>query len=156
MAAANQMSLRGCAGLWVRATPPDARRDGCLIFEPISGQRGLAEITLNLDNSGVSRRPNSTVMILRSPGRSSVAKATISSMPNPPEPGCATAVRRSATGARSSAWSARSYRRDRRCKPNDRRALLEEAANITGLHSRRHEADCGYAVQKRIWSALMT
>ena len=26
-------------------------------------------------------------------------------------------------------------------KPNDRRALLEEAANITGLHSRRHEAE---------------
>ena len=26
-------------------------------------------------------------------------------------------------------------------KPTDRRAILEEAAGITGLHSRRHEAE---------------
>ena len=36
-------------------------------------------------------------------------------------------------------------------KPEDRRSLIEEAANIKGLHQRKHEASCVCAAQKQIW-----
>ena len=35
-------------------------------------------------------------------------------------------------------------------KPTDRRAILEEAANISGLHVRRHEAELRLTLQKQI------
>ena len=48
----------------------------------------------------------------------------------------------SATGARSSSMVSQGrIGAIVGAKPNDRRVLLEEAANITGLHSRRHEAE---------------
>ena len=35
-------------------------------------------------------------------------------------------------------------------RPVDRRALLEEAANIRGLHARKRERNCGFALPKPI------
>ncbi len=47
-----------------------------------------------------------------------------------------------ATGARSTALVGQGHIGDlTKAKPADRRAILEEAAGITGLHSRRHEAE---------------
>ncbi len=47
-----------------------------------------------------------------------------------------------ATGARSTALVSQGHIGDLiKAKPADRRAILEEAAGITGLHSRRHEAE---------------
>ena len=47
-----------------------------------------------------------------------------------------------ATGARSTGLVSQGHISDLiKAKPSDRRAILEEAAGITGLHSRRHEAE---------------
>ena len=46
-----------------------------------------------------------------------------------------------ATGARSSGIVSQGRWRDCWCQTVDRRTLIEEAANIRGLHARRHEAE---------------
>ena len=115
--------------------------------------RNLAEITLNLDNSKrvapaefnkdddieitrkIERGKGSSYFVNAKPARAKDVQLLFAD---------------SATGARSSGMVSQGrIGAIVGAKPNDRRALLEEAANITGLHSRRHEQNCGYAVRNR-------
>ena len=103
-----------------------------------------AEVTIFIDNSSGSRRPSSTTATLsRSPGASSARRA---------RPTASTARRRArdikilfedaATGARSPALVRQGQIGEIvNAKPEQRRRILEDAAGIAGLHSRRHEAD---------------
>ncbi len=107
--------------------------------------RNLAEITLNLDNSRrvapaefnndddieitrkIERGKGSCYFVNAKPARAKDVQLLFAD---------------SATGARSSGMVSQGrIGAIVGAKPNDRRALLEEAANITGLHSRRHEAE---------------
>jgi chromosome segregation protein len=107
--------------------------------------RNLAEITLNLDNSRrvapaefnndddieitrkIERGKGSSYFVNAKPARAKDVQLLFAD---------------SATGARSSGMVSQGrIGAIVGAKPNDRRALLEEAANITGLHSRRHEAE---------------
>ena len=107
--------------------------------------RNLAEITLNLDNSKrvapaefnndddieitrkIERGKGSSYFVNAKPARAKDVQLLFAD---------------SATGARSSGMVSQGrIGAIVGAKPNDRRALLEEAANITGLHSRRHEAE---------------
>ena len=107
--------------------------------------RNLAEITLELDNS-TRRAPaefnnDDDIEITRKIERGKGSSYIVNGRPARAKD-VQLLFADSATGARSSGIVSQGrIGAIVGAKPNDRRALLEEAANITGLHSRRHEAE---------------
>ncbi len=107
--------------------------------------RNLAEITLSLDNSKrvapAEFNNHDDIEITRKIERGKGSSYFVNSRPVRAKD-VQLLFADSATGARSSGLVSQGrIGAIVGAKPNDRRALLEEAANITGLHSRRHEAE---------------
>ncbi len=107
--------------------------------------RNFAEITLNLDNSKrvapAEFNNNDDIEITRKIERGKGSSYFVNSRPARAKD-VQLLFADSATGARSSGMvSQGKIGAIVGARPLDRRALLEEAANITGLHSRRHEAE---------------
>ena len=107
--------------------------------------RNLAEITLNVDNSKRNApaefNNDDDIEITRKIERAKGSSYFVNSRPARAKD-VQLLFADSATGARSSGIVSQGrIGAIVGAKPNDRRVLLEEAANITGLHSRRHDAE---------------
>ncbi|HCV89782.1 MAG TPA: chromosome partitioning protein ParA, partial [Alphaproteobacteria bacterium] len=107
--------------------------------------RNLAEITLNLDNSNRSApsdfNDDDEIEITRKIERGKGSSFYVNARPARAKD-VQLLFADSATGARSSGMVSQGrIGAIVGAKPVDRRALLEEAANIRGLHARRHEAE---------------
>ncbi len=107
--------------------------------------RNLAEITLGLDNSKRAApakfNNNDHIEITRKIERGKGSSYFVNSRPARARD-VQLLLADLATGARSSGLVSQGrIGAIVGAKPHDRRTLLEEAANITGLHSRRHEAE---------------